>query len=49
MNQPSLKMRIKITIVDGEKMVEMFETLELGLKSIKTYEIDEKFFDEFKS
>jgi restriction system protein len=38
-----------IEIVDGEKIVEMFETLELGLKPTKTYEIDEKFFDEFKS
>lgn len=38
-----------IEIVDGEKIVEMFEMLELGLKPIKTYEIDEKFFDEFKS
>jgi restriction system protein len=36
-----------IEIVDGEKLVEMFEHVELGLKPVKTYEIDEKFFDEF--
>jgi restriction system protein len=38
-----------IELVDGEKMVEMFEKLELGLKPIKTYAIDEKFFEEFRS
>jgi hypothetical protein len=26
----------------------MFETLELGLKPKKAYDIDEKFFDDFK-
>jgi len=38
-----------IELVDGEKLIEMFELVELGLKPIKTYEIDEKFFDEFKA
>ena len=37
-----------IELVDGEKMVEMFEKLELGLKPIKTYAVDEKFFEEFR-
>jgi restriction system protein len=37
-----------IELVDGEKLIEMFELVELGLKPIKTYEIDEKFFDEFR-
>ena len=37
-----------IEIVDGEKLVEMFEHVELGLKPTKTYEIDEKFFEEFQ-
>lgn len=37
-----------IELVDGEKLIEMFEQVELGLKPIKTYEIDEKFFDEFR-
>jgi restriction system protein len=39
---------VPIELVDGENMVEMFEKLELGLKPIKTYAIDEKFFEEFK-
>jgi len=38
-----------IELVDGDKLIEMFELVELGLKPIKTYEIDEKFFDEFRS
>jgi restriction system protein len=37
-----------IEIIDGEKLTEMFELLELGLKPIKTYEVDYKFFDEFE-
>ena len=37
-----------IELVDGEKMIDMFEHLELGLKPVKTYEIDEKFFEEFR-
>lgn len=36
-----------IELVDGDKMVEMFEKLELGLKPIKKYAIDEEFFEEF--
>jgi restriction system protein len=38
-----------IELVDGEKVTDMFEVLELGLKPVKTYEIDDKFFEEFKS
>lgn len=37
-----------IELVDGEKLIEMFELVELGLKPVKTYEIDAKFFDEFR-
>ncbi len=37
-----------IELIDGEKLVDMLEHLELGLKSITTYEIDESFFGEFK-
>lgn len=37
-----------IELIDGEKLVEMFKELELGLKPVKTYEIDESFFDEFR-
>ncbi|HET9741911.1 MAG TPA: restriction endonuclease [Terriglobales bacterium] len=37
-----------IELIDGDKLVEMFKTLELGLKPVKTYEIDGSFFEEFK-
>jgi restriction system protein len=37
-----------IELVDGEKLIDMFETLELGLKPKKAYDIDEKFFDDFQ-
>ena len=38
-----------IELVDGEKLVDMFEQLELGVKPITTYEVDMNFFNEFKS
>lgn len=37
-----------IELVDGEKLVSMFEKLELGVKPKIVYEIDDKFFDEFR-
>ena len=37
-----------IELIDGEKLIEMLEHLELGLKPVTAYEIDEAFFDEFK-
>lgn len=37
-----------IELIDGEKLVDMLEHLELGLKQVTTYEIDESFFAEFK-
>ncbi|MFZ2169590.1 MAG: restriction endonuclease [Methylococcaceae bacterium] len=37
-----------IELIDGEKLVDMLEHLELGLKQVTTYEIDETFFVEFK-
>ena len=37
-----------IELIDGEKLVDMLEHLELGLKPVTTYEIDELFFVEFK-
>jgi len=37
-----------IQLVDGEKLVSMFEQLELGLHPRKAYELDEVFFDDFK-
>ena len=33
-----------IELVDGEKLVEMFEQLELGMKPRTVYEVDEPFF-----
>lgn len=36
-----------IELVDGQKLVDMFEQLELGLTPKTIYEIDKKFFDEF--
>jgi len=38
-----------IELVDGEKLIDMFEQLELGLKPKKAYEIDFSFFDEFRN
>ena len=37
-----------IELIDGEKLVELLERLELGLKPITTYELDPNFFNEFK-
>jgi len=37
-----------IELVDGEKLLDMFEQLELGLRPKKAYEIDTTFFDEFR-
>jgi len=38
-----------IELIDGEKLIDMLEHLELGLKPVTTYEIDESFFAEFKT
>ena len=37
-----------IELVDGEKLVHLFEELELGLVPRKAYEVDERFFDEYR-
>ncbi len=37
-----------IELVDGEKLVRMFEKLELGLKPRTVYEVDPEFFKEYK-
>jgi restriction system protein len=37
-----------IELVDGEKLVDMFEKYELGLKPKTIYDIDTAFFDEFR-
>jgi len=38
-----------IELVDGDKLVEMLEQIELGLSPIKAYRIDAEFFHEFQS
>ena len=37
-----------IELVDGDNLIDMFERLELGLIPIRSYEIDEKFFEDYK-
>ncbi len=37
-----------IELVDGDKLVGMFEMLELGLKPVRTFEVDDNFFAEFQ-
>ena len=37
-----------VELVDGEKLADMLEKLELGLRPRQTYEIDTAFFDEYK-
>lgn len=37
-----------IELVDGDKLVELFEQKELGLKPKVVYEIDQEFFEEFR-
>lgn len=38
-----------IELIDGEKFLDMLEHLELGLKPVTTYEVDEAFFNEFRN
>lgn len=38
-----------IELVDGEKLVEMLETLELGLAPVQSYRVDHPFFDAYRS
>jgi restriction system protein len=37
-----------IELIDGEKLVDMLENLELGLRPVTTYELDHSFFNEFR-
>ena len=37
-----------IELVDGEKLVRMFEQAQLGLRPRQTYEVDVPFFEEFR-
>lgn len=36
-----------IELIDGDKLIELLEQLEIGLKPVTTYEIDHAFFGEF--
>lgn len=38
-----------IELIDGEKLIDMLEKLELGLKAVTTYEVEHGFFNEFKA
>lgn len=38
-----------IELVNGEKLLDMFENLELGFKPRKTFDVDEQFFEPFQS
>ena len=37
-----------IELVNGDNLVELFESLELGVKPRTTYDVDEAFFDEYR-
>jgi len=37
-----------IELIDGEKLVDMLEKLELGLRAVATFEVEHNFFNEFK-
>ncbi len=37
-----------IELVDADKLIDLFESLELGLKPKKTFVVDQEFFEEFK-
>ncbi len=38
-----------IELIDGEKLVDMLERYELGLRAVTTFELDDEFFNEFKA
>lgn len=38
-----------IELVDGEKLIAMLESLELGLVPVQSYRVDESFFDAYRS
>lgn len=37
-----------IELIDGDKLVDLLENLELGLRSLTTFEVDHTFFTEFR-
>jgi restriction system protein len=36
-----------VELIDGEKLLDMLEKLELGLKAVTTFEVEYAFFNEF--
>jgi restriction system protein len=38
-----------IELIDGEKLIDMLEKLELGLKAVTTFEVEHAFFSEFRA
>lgn len=38
-----------VELIDGEKLIDMLEKLELGLRSVTTFEVEHSFFNEFKT
>jgi restriction system protein len=38
-----------IELIDGDKLIDMLESLELGLVPVKSFEIDSSFFNKFRS
>lgn len=38
-----------IELIDGEKLIDMLEQLELGLKAVTTFEVSHAFFNEFRA
>jgi restriction system protein len=39
---------IPIELVDGERLVELFEAKQLGLRRKEVFEVDHTFFDQFR-
>lgn len=37
-----------IELIDGEKLLDLLEKLELGVKPVATFEVNHAFFNEFK-
>jgi restriction system protein len=38
-----------IELIDGDKLVTMFERAGIGLRPVQSYELDAAFFEEFKA
>ena len=38
-----------IELIDGEKLIDLLESLELGLRAVKSFEVDDSFFNKFRS